>query len=190
MSREDQGRDVIKQGLKTAKLHYYKVLEKTEDILSRSSGLSDTVYEFHQKCLNLTESASFDEAIITNFITKYQSQFASIYMSTKIFYPGIKIDTVPVRDAADNLVIAVRNMWNLATVKGNALDLAQFAQKVALNQTERETAIKAISNELAVIMNIMAVSLNKTAAKLRIKSESVTVDRRKMPIASPSEHSQ
>ena len=167
--------------------HYYKVLEKTEDILSRCSGLYDTVYEFHQKCVNLEESISSVEATITDFINKYQSQLASIYMSAKIFYPGIKIDTCPIRKAADNLVSAVRKMWNLLTVEGNALDSTQFSQKVALSQTERETAITAFSNEVGVIMNIMAVSLNKTAAKLRIKAEPVTVDRRKMPIAPPSE---
>ena len=137
--------------------------------------------------MNLAESTPSDEATITDFITKYQSQLASIYMSTKIYYPGIKIETVPVSNAADNLVNAVRKMWNLATVEGKALESTQFSQKAALNQTERETAITAFSNELGVIMNIMAVSLNKTAAKLRIKAEPVTVDRRKMPIAPPSE---
>ncbi len=33
--------------------HYYKVLERTEDIFARCSALSDSVYDFHQKSVKL-----------------------------------------------------------------------------------------------------------------------------------------
>ncbi len=167
--------------------HYYKVLEKTEDILLRCAELSDTVYQFHQKCVNLAESISADEAIVTDFITRHQSQLASIYMSTRIFYPGIKIDTHPIRNAIDELVKAVRKMWDLVIVERKVLNSTQFSQKAALNQIEREAAIRTFGNELGVIMNILAVSLNKTAVKLRIRAEPVTVDRSKIPTAPLSE---
>jgi hypothetical protein len=49
-----------------------------------------------------------------------------------------------------------------------------------LNQKDREATIRAFSNEIGLMMNIMAVSLNKTAAKLRIEAEPVKVDRSKL----------
>jgi hypothetical protein len=173
----------VQAGRENRREHYYKVLERTEDIFARCSALSNSVYEFHQECVKLAASSDRDDTIITDFITRFQSQLASIHMSQRILYPGIKIDTGPISRTADDLAEGVRKMWDLASEERTTVERMQFSQRAALNQTERETAIRTFGNELGLIMNIMATSLNKKAVRLRIKAEPVTVDRSNLPTA-------
>ena len=117
--------------------HYYKVLERTEDIFARCAALSDSVYDFHQKCVALALASSSDDSVVANFITRFQKQLASIYLSEKIFYPGVRIDVSPISKTAEDLADEVRRMWDLAIIERGHLDDAEFARRAKLNQAER-----------------------------------------------------
>ncbi len=55
--------------------------------------------------------SSSDDSILTDFITRFQSQLASIYLRLRIFYLGIKIDPATISRMADDLADEVREMW-------------------------------------------------------------------------------
>jgi hypothetical protein len=168
----------IQAGRENTRGHYYKVLERTEDIFSRCLALSDSIYAFHKECLDRIRSGTMHESIIYDIITNFERQMASIYMSARIFYPGIKLDTGPITRSVDTLTTIVQELWELVENKASAMG------DIGANQTKREKTLRDFSDELSLIMNILASSLNKKAKKLRIQAEPVTVDRTKLPSAS------
>jgi hypothetical protein len=170
--------------------HYYKVLERTEDILARCNALADFIYEFHKSCVKLSNEkpVTADESLLNDFITRFDGRLASIYMSQRIFYPGLTIEPKPISKVADELVGSIREMWELAKMRGDDAESVIIAARAKANYRRRAKVLGSLANELGIIMNSMVVSINKQAKKLRIRAELVTVDRTKLPDSSTESH--
>jgi hypothetical protein len=176
--REREQHAQEKEQLGREQEHYYKVLDRTEDIFARCGNLSNLFFEFSQDAIRTANASPCrpNYERLTVFITQFQSLLASIHMSQRIFYPGLTIDTVRIGKTADSIANAVREMWQVALDRDSGSAPEAIAKRAAESQARREAIIVAYSTELGVFMNSMATSLNKRALALGIQAEPVTVD--------------
>jgi len=181
--REDKRQQDIR-AFENEKEHYYRALEKTEQLVDQCSEVSDLLYQFFKNCMQSVNAGQpLPPNAMEDFITGFQIRIGKVHVLERLYFPGIEFEAERITKGVDGLMQNVKEMIRINHARATGTTIAQ-SEYDRLNASNFQR-LNEIVTEIAMQETMMQVSLRKTAERLKIMPQPVTVDRKNLKQPAP-----